>query len=223
MDFAVLVPYLPQLALGLGRTTLIAAFAIATSLAAAALLTWGRMRGSAAIRRTIKVYTQLVLGLPILTLLYVVYFVLPSAGIRIDAFWAGILTLTLYYSPYMAEAVRGAILSIPHGQLQAGRMAGLAEGTILWRIVLPQAAGVALPALAGIAIGLTKDTAILSVISVQEFAYATKQVVSRTYAPFETWLAVAAAYWVLLSILDLGVRTLERRVNYYRPVRGVGR
>jgi ABC-type amino acid transport system permease subunit len=71
--------------------------------------------------------------------------------------------------------------------------------------------------LAGLSIGLAKDTAILSVISVREFAYETRQVVARTYAPVEVWAVVALTYWVMLSTLDLGVRKLEVRVNHYRP------
>ena len=86
----------------------------------------------------------------------------------------GLLTLTLYYSPYMAEAMRGAIAAIPRGQTDAARAVGLSDTTILRRIIAPQALGIVLPALAGLSIGLAKDTAILSVISVRELAYETQ-------------------------------------------------
>mgnify|MGYP002632122228 CR=1 FL=1 len=217
MDFAVVIPYIPQLTRGVIETLKITGLGMLTSLLFALLLLFASERGGTLIRRTVRGYVGFILGMPILTLLYVIYFAAPSIGLRLDAWWAGILTLTLYYSPYMAEAMRGAISAIPRGQTEAARTVGLSEATILRRIIVPQALGIALPALAGLSIGLAKDTAILSVISVREFAYETRQVVARTYAPVEVWAVVALTYWVMLSTLDLGVRKLEVRVNHYRP------
>ena len=217
MDFAVVVPYIPQLARGVVETLKITGLGMLTSLLFALVLLFASERGGRLIRGTVRGYVGFILGMPILTLLYVIYFAAPSIGLRLDAWWAGILTLTLYYSPYMAEAMRGAVAAIPRGQSEAARTVGLSEATILRRIIVPQALGIALPALAGLSIGLAKDTAILSVISVREFAYATRQVVARTYAPAEVWAVVALTYWVMLSTLDLGVRKLEVRVNHYRP------
>lgn len=220
MDFAVILPYLPQLAKGVVETLKITGLGLLTSLGLALVLLAASERGTTAVRWVVRGYVGFILGMPILTLLYVIYFAAPSIGLRLDAWWAGILTLTLYYSPYMAEAMRGAVAAIPKGQTEAARAVGLSEAAILRRIIAPQALGIVLPALAGLSIGLAKDTAILSVISVREFAYETRQVVARTYAPAETWAVVALTYWVLLSVLDLGVRKLERRVNHYRPKGG---
>jgi polar amino acid transport system permease protein len=217
MDFAVVIPYIPQLTRGVIETLKITGLGMLTSLLFALLLLFASERGGSLIRSTARGYVGFILGMPILTLLYVIYFAAPSIGLRLDAWWAGILTLTLYYSPYMAEAMRGAIAAIPRGQTEAARTVGLSEATILRRIIVPQALGIALPALAGLSIGLAKDTAILSVISVRELAYETRQVVARTYAPVEVWAVVALTYWVMLSTLDLGVRKLEVRVNHYRP------
>lgn len=217
MDFAVVLPYLPQLARGVIETLKITGVGLLSSALFALVLLVASERGGALLRGAVRAYVGFILGMPILTLLYVIFFSAPAIGLRLDAWSAGILTLTLYYSPYMAEAMRGAIAAIPRGQTEAARAVGLSDTTILRRIIAPQALGIVLPALAGLSIGLAKDTAILSVISVRELAYETRQVVARTYAPAETWAIVALTYWVLLSTLDLGVRRLERRVNYYRP------
>jgi His/Glu/Gln/Arg/opine family amino acid ABC transporter permease subunit len=217
MDFAVILPHLPQFAKGIVETLKITGLGLLTSLSFALVLLAASERGGASVRWVVRGYVGFILGMPILTLLYVIYFAGPPIGIRLDAWWAGVLTLTLYYSPYMAEAMRGAVAAIPPGQTEAARTVGLSEATILRRIIAPQALGILLPALAGLSIGLAKDTAILSVISVREFAYETRQVVAQTYAPAETWVVVALTYWVLLSTLDFGVRRLERRVNHYRP------
>lgn len=217
MDFAVILPYLPQLARGVVETLKITGLGLLTSLSFALVLLVASERGTTSVRWMVRGYVGFILGMPILTLLYVIYFAAPSIGLRIDAWWAGVLTLTLYYSPYMAEAMRGAVAAIPPGQTEAARTVGLSETTILRRIIAPQALGIMLPAIAGLSIGLAKDTAVLSVISVQELAYETRQVVARTYAPAEVWAVVALTYWALLSTLDFGVRKLERRVNHYRP------
>jgi His/Glu/Gln/Arg/opine family amino acid ABC transporter permease subunit len=218
MDWASLVPHLPAMARGFGLTILITVVGTLSSLAAAAVLVVAQENGPRSLKIAVRVYTEIILGLPILVLLYVIYFVLPQVGIRIGEFSAGILTLTLYYSPYMAEAIRGAIASVPAGQVDAARMIGFPPSRILSRIIVPQVIGLMIPSMTGLLIGLAKDTAILSVISVHELAYVTKQVVSRTYAPFETWALVAAIYWVALTGLEIGMRRLERRTTRFRGV-----
>lgn len=216
MDWAALLPYLPDLARGFGVTVALTFGGAACALAMAVGLVLATSTGGQAIQRSIRIYTEIILGLPILVLLYLIYFVLPQFGIRIGEVAAGILTLTLYYAPYMAEAIRGAIASVPAGQVEAARMIGLAPSQIFIRILLPQTLGLMLPPLTGILIGLAKDTAILSVISVHELTYATKRVVSRTYAPFEVWALVAGIYWVALSALEVLMRRLEWRVTRFR-------
>ena len=93
---------------------------------------------------------------------------------------------------------------------------GMSNPRIVQRIVAPQAIGLMLPPLTGLFIGLTKDTAILSVISVGELMFQAKQVISRTYAPFEIYVLVAAGYWILTFLLELALRRAEYRVTRYR-------
>ncbi|MCB1500279.1 MAG: amino acid ABC transporter permease [Bauldia sp.] len=216
MDWAALVPYLPDLARGFAVTVALTFGGAACALFMAIGLVLATSAGGPAIRRSVRIYTEIILGLPILVLLYLIYFVLPQLGLRIGEVAAGILTLTLYYAPYMAEAIRGAIASVPAGQVDAARMIGLNPVQIFIRILLPQTLGLLIPPLTGILIGLAKDTAILSVISVHELAYATKRVVSRTYTPFEVWALVAGLYWLALSALEVLMRRLEGRVTRFR-------
>ena len=216
MDWSSLTPYLPDLARGFGVTLLLTAGGAACALAAAVLLVLASTAGPPLLARSIRAYTEIILGLPILVLLYLIYFVLPQVGIRIGEVTAGLLTLTLYYSPYIAEAMRGAIASVPSGQVDAARMIGLHPVQVFSRILFPQTLGLMIPPLTGILIGLAKDTAILSVISVHELSYVTKRVVSRTYAPFEVWALVAAIYWVTLTALESALRRVEWRVTRFR-------
>jgi len=217
MDWSDIVPYLPELGDGFLVSIEIALLSAATSALLAIVLTLASAVGNRLLGSIVAAYTELILGLPILVLLYLIYFVLPKFGARLDETTAGVLTLTLYYSPYLAEAMRGAIAAIPIGQVEAAKMIGLGDLAILARIIGPQALALMIPSATGILVGLVKDTAILSVISVEEFAYVTKQVVSRTYAPFETWALVAGVYWVTLAVFEWLMRGLERRVSLYRP------
>lgn len=213
---AVFIEYGPQFLDGLAQTIWLTLLGALCALAAAVVLQAAAASPWRPLRALVRLYTELILGLPILVLLYGIYFVAPGLGLRLSAVAAGILTLTLYYSPYMAEAIRAAVAAIPAGQIEAGNAIGFGRFTVARRIVLPQAAAIALPALVGLLIGLAKDTAILSIISVKELSYITKQVVSRTFMPFEVWAGVALIYWVCLTALEVAMRQLERHLTRHR-------
>ena len=219
MDLEQILKYAPLLLEGLKVTIIISVVGILLSIVTGAVLVAMQRSGIRPLAVIVRVYTEIILGIPILVLLYVIYFVLPDIGLRLSELAAGLLTLTLYYSPYMAEIMRGAIDAIPSGQLEAARSVGMSRLQAARRITVPQALGLIIPPLTGISIGLVKDSAILSIISVHEFAFETKQVVARTYAPFEFWTFAAICYWTILFVWENGMRSLERRVTRYREAR----
>lgn len=219
MDLEQILKYAPLLLEGLKVTIIISTVGILLSIVTGAVLVAMQRSGIRPLAVIVRIYTEIILGIPILVLLYVIYFVLPDIGLRLSELAAGLLTLTLYYSPYMAEIMRGAIDAIPSGQLEAARSVGMSRLQAARRITVPQALGLIIPPLTGISIGLVKDSAILSIISVHEFAFETKQVVARTYAPFEFWTFAAICYWTILFVWENGMRSLERRVTRYREAR----
>jgi polar amino acid transport system permease protein len=216
MDWAALWQYSPLLLDGLRLTIIVSIVGAVLALSFGGLLVASVSSGWRPLAIAVRLYTELILGVPFLVLLYVIYFVLPQLGFRLSELPTGLLTITLYYGPYMAEIIRGAVMAVPQGQIEAARTIGMSGLQIAYRVVVPQALGLMIPPLTGICIGLAKDTAILSVISVHELAYATKQVVSRTYAPFEVWTMVALLYWMLLTSFEVGMRSFERRATRYR-------
>jgi His/Glu/Gln/Arg/opine family amino acid ABC transporter permease subunit len=216
MDWAALWQYAPLLLDGLRLTIIVSIVGAVLALSFGGLLVASVTSGWRPLAIAVRLYTELILGVPFLVLLYVIYFVLPQLGFRLSELPTGLLTITLYYGPYMAEIIRGAVMAVPQGQIEAARTIGMSGLQIAYRVVVPQALGLMIPPLTGICIGLAKDTAILSVISVHELAYATKQVVSRTYAPFEVWTMVALLYWMLLTSFEVGMRSFERRATRYR-------
>ena len=216
MDWAALWQYAPLLLDGLRLTIIVSIVGAVLALSFGGLLVASVSSGWRPLAIVVRLYTELILGVPFLVLLYVIYFVLPQLGFRLSELPTGLLTITLYYGPYMAEIIRGAVMAVPQGQIEAARTIGMSGLQIAYRVVVPQALGLMIPPLTGICIGLAKDTAILSVISVHELAYATKQVVSRTYAPFEVWTMVALLYWMLLASFEVGMRSFERHATRYR-------
>lgn len=213
MDWHAIVNALPTLGEGLMQTLQLSAVAACCALLLGVLLVWGQLRASPFWLRVLQVYTDIALALPLLVVIYLLYFVQPEYGITFSSPVVGILALTLYYAPYMAQVIRAAVKALPPGQWEACRVLGLGHGDVLLRVVMPQALPQMLSPLTGLLIGLIKDSALLSVVSVQEFMYAAKQAISETYAPMEIYLAVALCYWLLNSLLDYGARRAERRMT----------
>jgi polar amino acid transport system permease protein len=212
-DLTVLSGYWPVLAKGLGGTIWLCAAGVLMAGVLGILLTVGQRRGGRRIASLIRAYTALTLGLPLLVLLYVMFFVLPDFGVLLPAPLVGTVTLAIYYGPYVAEVIQAAVAAVPVGTVEAGVAIGMSPLAIARRIIAPQALQLLLPTLTGLMIGLLKDSALLSVISVHEFMFAAKEVVSDTYAPLEVYFVVALAYWAVTSVIHLSTRQWERRLG----------
>lgn len=216
MDWQAIITSLPSLGDGLLATLQLCIIAALFSLAWGALLAMLLMRASGSWLRLLNLYCGLTLALPLLVVIYLLYFVLPEYDITLSSPVVGVLALTLYYAPYIAQVIRSAIDALPKGQWEACRVLGLSRSEQLRDVVLPQTLPQMLSPLVGLMIGLIKDSALLSIVSVQEFMYAAKQAISDTYAPLEIYLTVALCYWLLNSVIDWLARRLESRMTRYR-------
>lgn len=216
MDWQAILTSLPSLGHGLSATLKLCSVAALCSLLWGAIMALLLMRASPFWLRLLHLYSGITLGLPLLVVIYLLYFVLPEYGITLASPVVGVLALTLYYAPYIAQVIRTAIDALPKGQWEACRVLGLSRSEQLREVVLPQTLPQMLSPLAGLLIGLIKDSALLSIVSVQEFMYAAKQAISDTYAPLEIYLTVALCYWLLNSLIDWLTRQLETRMTRYR-------
>ncbi len=216
MDWQAIITSLPSLGEGLVVTLQLCLVAALCSLLWGTTMAVLLLRASPFWLRLLHLYSGLTLGLPLLVVIYLLYFVLPEYDITLSSPAVGILALTLYYAPYIAQVVRAAIESLPKGQWEACRVLGLSRFETLRDVVLPQTFPQMLSPLVGLMIGLIKDSALLSIISVQEFMYAAKQAISDTYAPLEIYLTVALCYWLLNSMIDQLAMKIELRLTRYR-------
>lgn len=129
----------------------------------------------------------------------------------LENFASGLLCLVIFEGAYVTEIVRAGIEAVPRGQWEAGRALGLNGPLLLRKVVLPQAARTIAPPLAGQLISLVKDSAIVSLISVQELTFAATEVAVSSGLVYETWIAVAGMYFAICMGLSLLLRRLEQK------------
>lgn len=153
---------------------------------------------------------EFVRATPLILQLIYIYYVLPSAGIRLDPITAAIIGLTLNYSAYMSEVYRSGIQAIPRGQWEAAASLGLRPLQVFRLVVLPQAFRIVLPALGNYLIALFKDTALASVVTVQELMFSGQIVAARNYQYFTVYTITAILYFAVGYPSALLVRRLER-------------
>lgn len=158
-----------------------------------------------------RVYLTVVRGTPVLIQLMIIYFVI-FAPLRIDKVMVAIIAFGLNSAAYVAEIVRGGIMSIDPGQMEAGRSLGFNYAQTMIYIILPQTFKSVLPALANEFIVLLKETSISGYIAITDLTRAGYQVQSVTYDALMPLLAVAAIYLVLVMIFTRFVTLLERRL-----------
>ncbi len=206
-----IVHTLPAMAKGAALTLKFAVASMALGLLAGlaiAVLRIGSNRFAAGLAQG---YVSVMRGTPLLVQMFVVYYGLPDLGITLDPTSAGIFTLTLNAAAYLSESMRGAILGIGRGQWAAAHSLGLTHVQTLRHVICPQALRLAVPSLGNTLISLIKDTSLVSVITVTELLRSTQEVIAATFQPLPLYLAAAAIYWVLSTLLTrLQVRVETR-------------
>ncbi|MCU1697317.1 MAG: transporter substrate-binding protein [Mycobacterium sp.] len=162
-----------------------------------------------------RFYISIIRGTPLLVQLFIVFYALPQLGVKIDPFPAAVIAFSLNVGGYGAEIIRSAIQSIPKGQWEAAETIGFNYVGALRRIILPQAARVAVPPLSNTLISLVKDTSLASTILVTELLRQAQIVAAPTFEFFALYGTAAAYYWVICLVLSFGQGRLERRLERY--------
>ena len=159
-------------------------------------------------------YIETIRGTPLIVQVMFLYFGLPLAlGVRIPPVTAGVIAIGVNAGAYIAEIVRGAIISIHHGQEEAARSTGLNKFQTMLYVIWPQAFRRMIPPLGNQFIISLKDTSLLVVIGVAELTRRGQEIISINFKAFEIWLAVALLYLCLTLSLSYLLRLLERRMN----------
>lgn len=191
----------------------IASFALGLTLACAVALV--RLFGPRWAVKIAQFYVWLIRGSPLLVQLFVIFYGLPNVGIVLDPLTAATIGFTLNVGAYNSEVIRGVIESIPAGQWEAAYSMGMTRSQALRRTILPQAARVALPALANSFIALVKDTSLAAVLTVPEIFQAAQRIASVTYEPLILYTEAALIYLLFSSVLSSAQVQLERRLSQH--------
>lgn len=209
LDLSVAQEYIGVLLQGLKLTIGIALASLVLSLIFAIPVALARLSPSPFIRVPIDFFVELMRTTPLLLQLIYIYYVLPQLGIRLDPFSAGVIGLTMHYSAYIGEVYRAGINGVARGQRHAAEALGMTSALMFRRIILPQALRIVMPALGNYAISIFKDTALTSVMSVQELMFSGEIVAARTYQYFTMYTLTAILYAAVGYPSALLVRYLE--------------
>ncbi len=166
-----------------------------------------------AIRWIANTYVWFWRGSPLLVQLFLLYFGLPQLGIRLNVIEAGLIGLGLNASGFMAEIIRGAILSVDRGEIEAARSLGIGRGKTMWYVILPQAFRIIIPPLGNEFLSNLRTTSLLSVISFEELLRVTTLAINETFRPLELYSVAAIYYLAMTTVWTLIQAGLERRFS----------
>lgn len=172
-----------------------------------------------ALKPICRFYIWIVRGTPLLVQLYLVYYGFPSIGIQLDAIVAAVLVFGFNEGAYMAEAMRGALESVPKGQVEAGYCVRMSYLQIMWHIVLPQAFRIAFPSLSNSLISMMKGTSLAATITVRELFREAQIINGRVYESFGLYMEAALLYLAFSTVLMLLQSYGEKKLSAYGGVK----
>jgi polar amino acid transport system permease protein len=207
---------LPFLWQGLLITLEVSFLVVVFSLAIGVVLGVGVTYGPAGVYWPIRLYSDFMRGIPILVLLFFVYYGFPAIGINLNNFWAAVVAMSAFKVAHVIEIIRGAIQSINVGQTDAGKSIGLTFVQRLLYVIFPQAVRRFLPPWINAVTEAVKGTSLISLIGVVDLMLEIQKVIGRTYEPMPLYVMGAIIYFLINYNLSAVSRGLERRFAYIR-------
>lgn len=216
-NFAIVWRYAGKLFDGLWLSLELAAASIAIGMAIGLVLALISLDGPKWARPLIAAYVEFVRNVPLLLLVYLVFYGIPSAiDLQYDAVTSFVATLSIYSGAYLVEVMRAGLEAVPRGLIEAGKAIGLTPMKVLWHVRLPTAMRIALPSLSNTYVSLFKDTSIASAIAVPELAYGMRWIETQTFRTVEVYLLATPIYLITSYAILLLLRLAERRYSIAR-------
>lgn len=201
--------YLPLMLRAAWLVILVTLVVIALSWVVGLIVALCRSSNSKILQWPARFYIWFIRGTPALVQIFIVYFGLPQFGLKLSPFVAGTIALGLNSAAYVAETIRGGLLSIPRGQRESALALGLGRGDAMRRIILPQVVRVIIPPISNEVASAIKNTSLLSTITLMELTLQTEVIVATTFRPFEFYILTAIIYLIMTSICLSGLRRVE--------------
>ncbi|MFB9123703.1 amino acid ABC transporter permease [Paraburkholderia dipogonis] len=216
MRWSDIVEFVPILLQGAGLTIFITVSCLILSTALGLVWALLKMSRHAPVRRAATMLINVVRGLPMIVLLFYIYFVLPSIHIQMSALEASIVGLAFGYSTYVAEIIRSGIESVDPGQYEAAQSIGMGRFKTMTRVVLPQAIKVALPPYSNTLVSMLKDSSLASTITVAEMTRQGFLIAAATFQNLTVYTLVAVAYLAMSLPLMKLTKSLEKRFGKHQ-------
>lgn len=222
MDIAFLTETFVSLAGALPLTLELAATAILLGAGFAMALALARLSGIIVLDWFARLYVFLFRGTPLLVQIFLIYYGLsqfPAVRhsflwpVLREPYWCAVLALMLNTAAYASEIIRGGLLSVPHGQVEAARACGMPRMMIFRRVTLPLAIRQALPGYGNEIIAMVKATSLASIITLMEITGVAAKIISESYRVIEVFVVAGALYLAINFVLTRLVAMLERRLN----------
>lgn len=215
IDFPLILDSLPFVLTGLPYTLGITLLCFLLATIWGFLLSRGRVAPWRVLRGLTRVYISIFRGVPMLIVLFMLYFGLPYFKVQLPALLCALIAFTLVPAAYIAEIFRAAMGSIDRGQWEAAQALGLPQTLIVYKIILPQALRIAIAPLSNVIVDMVKSTSLVAMITVPDIFQNAKIVGGREWDYMSMYVLVAAIYWTLSFLLERGQGWLERRFAAY--------
>jgi polar amino acid transport system permease protein len=207
---------LPFLWDGLLVTLHVSAIVVAIALALGLVMGLGLAYGPLWLYWPIRLYSDCLRGIPLIVLIFFVYYALPLTGWNVNNFWAAVSALAAFQTAHVLEVTRGAVQSIHPGQNEAGKAIGLTFAQRMAYVILPQALRRFLPPWINSVVDTVKGSALVSLVGIVDLMLAIQQVIGRTFEPLPLYVLGALMYFVINYALSLASRRLEAHFAYVR-------
>ncbi|MFL0554057.1 MULTISPECIES: amino acid ABC transporter permease [Paenibacillus] len=204
---------LPFLLKGAYYTLLVTVVSMFFGLIIGLVVAIARLKGNWLVRGIARVYVSIIRGTPLLVQIFIVYYGVVDYGITLGPLTAAYVALSINVGAYLSETFRGAIQSIPKGQTEAAYATGMTGWMTMRRIILPQAARVAIAPMGNTFIGMLKETALVSAITVTELLRSAQLLIAQYYVYMPFFVGIAAMYWIMSTVFSAILNAVEKQLS----------
>ncbi|KQX68214.1 ABC transporter permease subunit [Paenibacillus sp. LMG 31458] len=172
-----------------------------------------RLKGNRLISNLARGYVSIIRGTPIIVQIFIIYYGLPDYGITLGPLTAAYISLSINIGAYLSETFRGAILSVPKGQTEAALSLNMSPWQTMRKIILPQAARVAIPPMGNTFIGMLKETSLVSIVTVTELLRSAQLLIAQYYIAMPFYISIALMYWLMSMFFSNILNRIEKKLS----------
>ena len=198
---------------GVFNTLLISSVAIPVGIIIGVFVCLLRISKSRLLRWPAIAYIELMRNIPLLIIIFMVFYALPLYGYRLSGLTTGFICLSIYGGAYFAEIFRGGVESVSRGQFDACKALGLKYSVYMFHVIFPQLYRYVFPPATNIALTMIKESSLLSMITVAELTYAAHDINGRTFTPVETFATIAVIYWMISTLFLKLAQSVQSKLD----------